>query len=226
MKSKLIVLFVSFICLSVSGALSAKEISVGSKELEKWAFFGKGFVAVDSNQEQIVLAELPGSKGVMLVSPVSYPKNIVLSYKIRPLTPESVLVALLSASDKGEKSGITFPNDYDGNMKYLITDIDNYFIAFHNSAHKKTPFIRKYPQELPGKTELVMAESNMMTTEWHDVEVGKQGGKIWLKIDNKTIVEATDENMIGGGHIIFRMRGTKTRIGVSLIKDVKIEVHD
>jgi hypothetical protein len=226
MRSKLIVLFVSFICLSVSATLSAKEIRVEYEELEKWSFFGKGFVVADSKQEQIVLSELPGSKGVMLVSPASYPKNIVLSYKIRPLTPESVLVVLLSASDRGEKSSIIFPNGYNGNMQYLITDTDNYFIAFHNSAHKKTPFIRKYPQELPGKTELVSAESNVMTTEWHNVEVGKNAGRIWLKIDNKIIVEATDKKMTEAGHIAFRMRGTKDRIGVSLIKDVIIEVPE
>ncbi len=225
MRSKLFVLFLFFICLSVSG-VSAKEIRVGYEELGEWVFFGKGFVAEDSKQGHTVLAEIPGSKGVMLVSPKSYSKNIVLSYKIRPLTPESVLVVLLSASDRGEKKSISFPNEYNGNMKYLITDIDSYFIAFHNSAHKKTPFIRRYPQELPGKTTLISAESNMMTTEWHDVEVGKKAGKIWLKIDNKTIVEATDKKMIDEGHIVFRMRGTKDRIGVSLIKDVKIEVDD
>jgi hypothetical protein len=223
MKSKKIVLFATLICLSVSCIVTTKEINVGLKDLEKWTFYGEGFVAVDSAQEQIVLSELPGSKGVMLVSSGSYPGNIVLSYKVRPLTPESVLVVLLSASDKGEKSSITFPKDYNGNMQYLITDIDNYFIAFHNTAHKKTPFIRRYPQELPGMKALVSAQSNIMTTKWHDVEVGKKDGKIWLKIDNKIVVEATDKNMIGNGHIIFRMRGTKDRIAISLIKDIKIE---
>ena len=226
MRSKLFVLLLSFIFLSTSGSVSAKEIKVGYKDLGEWTFLGSGFVATDSNQKQTIFAENPGSKGVMLVSPTSYSKDIVLSYKIKPLTPESVLVVLLSASNKGEKKKITFPKEYDGNMKYLITDIDNYFVAFHNSAHKKTPFIRRYPQELPGKAALISAESNIMTTEWHDVEVGKKSGKIWLKIDNKTIVEATDKKMINDGHIIFRMRGTKDRIGVAIIKDVTIEVND
>jgi len=225
MRNKLNVIFLTIICLSFNSVI-AKEIKVGNEELGKWTFYGKGVVAEDLNQGHTVLAETLDSQGVMLVSPETYSKDIVLSYKIRPLTPESVLVVQLSASDKGETNSISFPNDYDGNMKYLITDIDSYFIAFHNSAHKKTPFIRKYPQELPGKTELVTAQSNVMTTEWHDVEVGKKDGGIWLKIDNKTIVETTDNHMIDDGHIIFRMRGTKDRIGVSLIKDVTIKVFE
>ncbi|MCP3941029.1 MAG: hypothetical protein GY710_06050 [Desulfobacteraceae bacterium] len=226
MKSKLLVSLLFFICLSISSNVAAKEIKVGYKDLGKWTFVGKGFVAADSNRDQTILAEIPGSKGVMLISPESYSKDIVLSYKVKPLTPESVLVALLSASNKGEKKNISFPDKYDGNMKYLITDIDNYFIAFHNSAHKKTPFIRRYPQELPGKIALISAESNIMTTQWHDVEVGKKAGKIWLKIDNKTIVEATDNKMINDGHIVFRMRGTKNRIAIALIKDVTIKVNE
>ncbi len=58
------------------------------------------------------------------------------------------------------------------------------------------------------------------------MKAGKKAGKIWLKIDNKTIIETTDKKMIDAGHIIFRMRGTKDRIGICLIKDVKIEAHD
>jgi hypothetical protein len=30
--------------------------------------------------------------------------------------------------------------------------------------------------------------------------------------------------MLGDGHLIFRLRGTQDRIGISLIKDVKIMV--
>lgn len=208
MKHKLIGLFIFFIFISVFGDLFAKEIRIGSKELEKWGFFGKGFVVADSQQEQLVLSELPGSKGVMLVSPDSYRTDIVVSYKIRPLTPESVLVIMLSASDRGENNRITFPDGYDGNIQYLMSEIDSYFIAFHNAAHNRTPFIRRCPQEPSNNTEFVSAELNIMTTEWYDVEAGRKADRIWLKIDNEIIIEATDKQMLDEGHIIFRMRGT------------------
>jgi hypothetical protein len=207
-------------------AVSATEFKVDPEALSEWTFYGEGFVAEDAQGQFTVLAETPGSKGVMLVSPESYAGDFELSYKIRPLTPESVLVAILSASDRGAAASLSFPLDYDGSMGYLTTDLDNYFIAFHNAAHGKAPFIRKYSQESIGKEELVIAASNVMTTEWHDVEVGRNAGRIWLKIDDKTLVEATDEAMLGEGHIIFRLRGTPDRMGVSLIKDVKIEVDD
>ncbi|MEE4312126.1 MAG: hypothetical protein V2J62_09700 [candidate division KSB1 bacterium] len=65
MKRKRIALIFSFVCLSIFGTLFAKEISVGYQELGKWTFWGKGFVVADSNREQVILSELPGSKGVM-----------------------------------------------------------------------------------------------------------------------------------------------------------------
>jgi len=112
MKRKPIIFFVFLFLISVFGYLSAKEIRIASKDLEKWVFYGKGFVVADSHRDQLILSELPGSKGVMLVSPESYPANIVLSYKVRPLTMESVLVILLSDSDRGEKNIITFQDGY------------------------------------------------------------------------------------------------------------------
>ncbi len=91
MRSKLFVLLLSFICLSTSGGVSAKEIKVGYKDLGEWTFLGSGFVATDSNQKQTILAENPGSKGVMLVSPTSYSKDIVLSFDIHILSYSAIL---------------------------------------------------------------------------------------------------------------------------------------
>lgn len=220
MKKHLFLLLIFFVYFPVS----AKELSVGFEQLQQWPFFGHGFVAADAKQKHIVLAELPGSQGVMLVSPQSYPENMILSYQVMPLTPESVLVAAIAASDKGASEEITIPADYDGSIQYLLTDIDNYFVAFHNAAHNKTPFIRKFPQPLGEKKALVSASDNVMSTQWHHIEVGKNKGKLWLKIDNKLIVSTTDQDSLAGGHIILRMRGTKDRIGVALLKDVKIDV--
>jgi hypothetical protein len=65
-----------------------------------------------------------------------------------------------------------------------------------------------------------------MTTEWHTVEVGKQGGQLWLKVDGAIIIEASDAAALEAGHFIFRMRGTSERIAVCLIKDLRIDLLD
>ena len=217
--------YLSLVCIMLS-PVSAKEVRVAPEELSEWSFYGEGFVAVDAQQQHTVLAEMPGSKGVMLVSPESYDGDLVVSYQIRPLTPESVLVAMLSASDRGADTTLHFPENYDGNMGYLTTDTDNYFVAFHNAAHNLPPFIRRYAEETVGHEQLVIAESNSMTTEWHTVEVGKQEGRLWLKVDGAIVIEATDTAILEAGHLIFRMRGTSERIGVCLIKDLRIDWVD
>ncbi|MDA9589759.1 hypothetical protein N9R65_03095 [Opitutales bacterium] len=225
MQNKRLFGYLSLVCLLLS-PVSAKEIRVSPGALSQWSFYGGGFVAVDAQQQHTVLAETPGSKGVMLVSPASYDGDLVVSYKIRPLTPESVLVAMLSVSDRGADATLHLPEDYDGNMGYLTTDTDNYFVAFHNAAHNASPFIRRYSEATVGREQLVLAESNSMTTEWHTVEVGKQNGRLWLKVDGAIIIEASDPAALEAGRFIFRMRGTSERIGVCLIKDLRIDLVD
>ena len=217
--------YLSLFCLLLS-AVSGKEIRVAPEALSEWSFYGEGFVAVDAQQRHTVLAEAPGSKGVMLVSPESYDGDLALSYKIRPLTPESVLVAMLAVSDRGADAALHFPGDYDGAMGYLTTDTDNYFVAYHNAAHNSRPFIRRYSEATLGREQLVIAESNSMTTEWHTVEVGKQNGRLWLKVNGAIIIEASDPAALEAGRFIFRMRGTSERIGVCLIKDLRIDLVD
>jgi len=145
----------SLVCMVLS-PVSAKEIRVEPEALSQWSFYGEGFVAVDAQQRHTVLVEAPGSKGVMLVSPESYDGDLVVSYEIRPLTPESVLVAMLSVSDRGADATLHFPENYDGAI----------------------------------------------------------------------IIEASDAAALDSGHLIFRMRGTSERIGVCLIKDLRIDWVD
>lgn len=213
-----------WICIFIVGLSCSTHQQTGNESIavQRWTLVGDGFVALDQHKNQIVLAENPDSKGVMLVSPVSYNRNVILTYKVRPLSYESVLVVLLAVSDKGERTSLSFPESYDGNMGYLTTDTDNYFIAFHNKAHNFTPFIRKYPKFLDGNIPLASAPDNVMDTHWHDVEIGKKEGKIWLKIDGEIIAEANDDKPLNNGHIAFRIRGTQDRIAMCLIKDVVV----
>ncbi len=44
--------------------------------------------------------------------------------------------------------------------------------------------------------------------------------------DGAIIIEASDAAALDSGHLIFRMRGTSERIGVCLIKDLRIDWVD
>ena len=99
---------------------------------------------------------------------------------------------MLLASDRGVDETLHFFRDYDGAMGYLTTDTDNYSVAYHNAAHNSRSFIRRYSETTVGQEQLVIAESNIMTTEWHMVEVGKRNGCLWLKKNGATIIEASD----------------------------------
>lgn len=186
-----------------------------------WTFMGEGFSArVD---DSLLISELPGSKGVMLVSPRTYGSGIRVRFKVLPLNPESVLVLMLSASDAGEDEGLSFPVDYDGDVAHLMKDVDCYFFAFHNAAHARTPFVRRHPF-VPGESkDLDAAAGNVMTTRWHDVEIAStEAGILTMKIDGQDVLHAVDESPLAGGRLAFRLRGTKTHAATALIKDLEI----
>ena len=107
-------------------------------------------------------------------------------------------------------------------MGHFVKEFDGYFVVFHNKAHNRAPFIRRFPQVPSNQVELVEAEQNVMDQKWHNIEVGKKAGAIWLKVDGKTIIQASDKDIVGAGHLIFRLRGTKDKIASVLIKDVII----
>ena len=76
-----------------------------------------------------------------------------------------------------------------------------------------TPFIRGYSEQTVAREQHVIAESNKMTTGWYTVETGKQGGRLWLKVD-AIIIKTTDAAALEAWHFIFHMRGTSERIAV------------
>ena len=209
----------------LSSVLFANETIKEEPILEKWSLIGKGYLKSDSIKNQVLLSEDLGSKGVMLVSPKAYKKNITVKYKIKPLSFESVAVLMLATTNLNDNN-LSFPKDYDGKMPYLVKNTNSYFMAFHNKAHKKTPFIRKYPQKLPGREALIEAKQNIMDVKWHEIEAGKHDDKIYLKIDSKTILETKDDKVLKEGHIILRIRGTKEKTASILIKDFTVKSYN
>jgi len=197
--------------------------SLSLEELAGWMFLGEGSVRVDSGENALFMTEAPGSKGVTLVSPATFPENMVLTFKVKPLSYESVNVVVISASDSITGGALEVPADYDGGFDFWTAGrINNYVFAFHNSAHDRKPFIVKDP----GMQLLAESDANVMGEQWHSIEIGRADKRLWLKIDGNSVVEVEDssETALPGGVIGFRLRGTPDAVASALFKDVVVDV--
>lgn len=203
-----------------SRKLSAYKLETFSeKDLLEWENSGKGQMA--ANHGQLVLSEIEKSAGYMIISPDSYGESVVMAFDVMTLNPATVLVVEMCASNKGDGQ-IELPEGYNGNVKYLFDNMEMYMFAFHNAAHNKPgPFVRKFPK--PGAEPLAAANKNALTTGvFHHVEVGKESGNLWLKVDGKKVVRTEDNNYLKNGKLIFRIRGTAHELASCILKNMKI----
>lgn len=198
--------------------LSWKEQKVSAEALIKWKFLGKG-KAFNILNGQTCLSEAEDSQGVMLMSPDVY-GDVILKYKVLALTPATVLVTILSASDVSEKNTLTIPSDYTGGMKLLNDESRNYFLAYKNAPHAANPFILKNPGS--AKSANAVKPDLMVAGVYYDVEIAKSGRTISMRIDGKEMVSMQDDAPLGKGHILFRIRGTASLTASCLIRDLRI----
>ncbi len=189
------------------------------KQLKKWETYGEGKLAI--NHDQLVMSEIEGSKGFMIVSPKIYGENVVISYDVLVLRAASVLVTDLAVSSSLDGK-LEFPKNYDGNVKHMFSSLNLYMMIAHNAAHNKSgPFIRRYP--LPGNYPLVESKKHVISTDrYFHVEAGKEQTRLWYKINDHTIVETEDPNPHNKGKVIIRVRGTAHEIASVLLKNIKI----
>ena len=200
-----------------SGTLVAEAIETKTIA-ESWTSYGKGVVRFQNRM--LLLQESEKTKGVGVMSPEAYGEDVILRYEIMPMTPASVCVAVLSASDQGDGKSLTFAKDYDGGIGMWTRATQNYFFAFHNQAHDSKPFIRRFQ---PKMTQFAIANDNVMQVgKFYKVEVGRKGGKLWLEVDGVRLVEGEDPNPLAGGHVGFRIRGINGMIASCLIRKVSI----
>lgn len=186
--------------------------------IDEWSFYGNGIRKVERGM--LYMKEAPGSLGVMTVSPKAYGPDVAVTYEIMPMTAASVCVVILSASDPGATSTLALPENYDGSMGHWINSTENTFFAFHNASHNRFPFAIRFPE-----TRLIAEyhENVMMNGKFHKIEAGQRDGSIWLKIDNKLILEGKDDDPLGKGFIAFRIRGLSEEPAACLIRNVRIQ---
>ncbi|MEM9984062.1 MAG: sialate O-acetylesterase [Bacteroidota bacterium] len=196
--------------------LSEKAIS--GAELLEWTFWGEGEASPSGGQ--VLLKEAEVSAGVMLISPESWTGDVVLRYRVQALTPATVIVTLLAASDAGESTVLTLPKSYDGSIGMWTKEKENYFVAYKNAPHGLTPFVRKQPN---ARDYLAQAEKNVMVAgQYYEVEVGKLQGKLWLSVDGEKLFQQLDESPLAGGHLAIRLRGTGGFPAACLIQEVRL----
>jgi len=217
------ILFLAFI-LSTTISISQttlkeyKKQDITTSQLKTWQLLGKG--AVSKWGTQLSLQESEKSKGIMLISPKTYGDDVIITYKVLALTPATVIVNMLSVSDKGMDTHLNIPKDYDGSIGLWSKQKQSYFFAFKNASHNVTPFVKKLPN---GINPLQSYKNNFMTAGvYYEVEVGRRGNKLWLKIDGKNIIDTKDELPLSNGKIAIRLRGTAGFKAGCLIKEFTI----
>ena len=186
----------------------------------EWSFYGIGAHAAQNRM--FYMEEGPDSQGVMIVSPEPYSGDVTVRYELMPMNSASVCVAILYASDMGDAESITLPDVYDGSMGHWINEIDNYFFAFHNQAHNRTPFGIRFATQ----TQLGEGETNVMRSgEFHSIEIRRRGNTFSLFVNNERLFEGQDSDPLESGHIAFRLRGTPQHAASALIRNLTIEQH-
>lgn len=202
--------FLMFLTVATMGSAASGQ-SYSATELANWDFRGSARLTVNLTKNTLLLEEVSGSKGAILVSPELFRDDLIVTFTAKPLTPTSVLVLMLNVTSNAQGfSGYNLPRDYDGNMRQLVKHNDSYFFAFNNAAHNSTPYIARYQGGESRK--LASAADNIPSADSYTVEAGKLDGKLWLNINGKMVVEALDQSPASGGHIIFRIRGTQTSV--------------
>jgi hypothetical protein len=203
-------------CLILS---SSYATTISPEELDtEWDFYGIGSKAAQNRM--FYMEEAAGSSGVMLVSPEPFAGDLTLRYEIMPMSAASVCVAILYATDKGEATTLTMPEGYDGSMGHWINEVDNYFFAFHNAAHDRTPFAIRFPEKQGlGEHPANVLRSGVFQT----VEITRQGNTLRMSIDGEVLFEGNDSNPLSSGHIAFRLRGIPQQTASCLIRNVEIE---
>ncbi len=220
---KVTYLILPLLWLGCAGRVASPGSQVSVHDLARWHLLGIGEAEVIAEEQALRLTEDPDSKGVVLLSPEKYGREIVIKFMAKPLQHEGVIVVFLSASAiKGEE--IEVPDGYDGSFAFWIApdaSVQNYAFAFHTGYHQPNAFLKRNP----GFTELASAKDIATEEVWHQIEIGRSGPRLWLKIAGKPVLEANDSAGQGlpPGHIGLRLRGPGDGSFSCLFKNFVIE---
>jgi hypothetical protein len=205
--------------LACSAPPSATRASPSVEEVARWQLLGVGEATVEG--EVLRLREGAGSKGVMLLSPRECSASCTLRFYVKPESPRGVVAVLLSVSPSAGGE-LEIPQGYDGALELWQGDsspLRSYMIAFHTGFHQPRAFV----QRTPGAVELQSRPDPAGGEVWYQVEAGRGGRRIWLKVDGELALEATDvDQELPGGRLALRLRGAGDGSFSALFRDFEI----
>lgn len=210
-----------FICLLLTAGCSLiKTGKVGSGDLTLWKTAGIGTVLAIPEEKAFRATEGKDSKGFTLISPKSYGKKVVMTFSVKPEQRKGVCVAILSAADKNT-GGLDPEQNRDGAMAFWTAEtVQDYLLAFHTAFHQPNIFIQKNPG-----SKMILQTPDMAGQEkWYNMEIGRNGARLWMKVDGKIVAEGTDPDNGGlpGGYCGLRLRGPGDGSYSCLIRNVRI----
>lgn len=217
-----------FIALSLVAAQSAfgnlrvglEQWSYTPAEVAAWALHGVG--DVKDKGDHVVLREGEDSLGVVLLTPERFGDRAVLRYWVKPNQHEGVLLAMLAVSGR-DGGDLVVPEDHRGAMAFWNgPDAQgvNFMAAFHTGYHQPEAFMRRNP----GGVDLARTLDPATKERWYEVEFGREGSRVWLRIDGELLLESeeTRNRDPGGGRVGFRLRGPGDGTFSAKIRDVRV----
>jgi len=209
----------TFCFLLIFACQNTKIITLAPEELERWTIAGIGSVKVDKKNNQVLINEGVNSKGITIISPSSFGKKVIVRFKVKALSPNGVNIVFLSISSQNGEDKIAIPENYQGDFSFWTQgQVQNYMFSFHTGFHQPNSWIKRNPgeQTLCEKKDVVSEEI------WYEIEVGRYGKKLWMKVDKQLVCEAEDEQDLPGGQIALRLRGPGDGSYSCLFKDLEI----
>jgi len=218
MRKSIVFLFAAaFIILQGCGAVRVSKNPDG--DLTAWRISGVGTVQPAPAEKAFRVTEGSASKGLTLVSPRTFGKNAVVRFGVKPERYEGVCVVLLSASDKNT-GGLAVPPNHDGSLGFWSEGtVQNYMFAFHTGFHQPNMYIKRNP----GMNDIAQAKDIAAGQTWYDMEIGRAGARLWMKVGGKIVLEGTDPGSgLPGGYIGIRLRGPGDGSFSCLFRDLTV----
>lgn len=188
-------------------------------DLSEWSFHGHGNLDQLPEGEGAVLQEQTDSVGLMLISPKAVEGDVTLSFDFRPENEASVGVAMLNIQFPEEEKSL--PEDYDGSSAFWFSgEAPNYFMAFHNAAHDRRPFVVRNP---PRETLFEAEEETIAPGQWHTIRASRKENTLIFEVDGTEIYRVEDPDPLENkGYLAFRFRGTEAMPARAVIRNISV----
>jgi hypothetical protein len=158
-----------------------------------WMLLGEGTVepAGAGTGEAVSLAVETGSRGAILLAPPVCGPDVVFAFRFKA-SGKGTLHAILNASNAAGGAGLPVPRDYDGGLGWWTASdspIRSSIFTLPAGGDARRARLRRHP----GGRHLAEGPAAPLEAGWHDVEVGRAGGRLWMTLDERTVLEVRDE---------------------------------